>query len=133
MRRRVLAFLLVLLALPLHARQSRPLPDKDAFVREVRARLQPDADRQRNYSYVETRRQAKLDSDGRPHDETVGVIESSPGSLPGEPRWERVISEDGRPTPPAELEKADRKRREEAEAFQRKQSRKTDGDRARDA
>src|SRR5262245_49603808 len=130
----------LLLALPLAAHQARPassrverpLPDRDAFLRDVRKHLQTDEQRQEGYSYVETRRQAQLDKNGNPQGESVKVFESYPG-FPGERRWERLISEDGKPVPKAELEKQDRKRREEAEAFIRKQQKETDADRAKAA
>src|SRR6266545_2578990 len=76
--------------------QERPLPDQESFLREVRTRLQTDSSLQRSYVYVETRREQKLDSRGRVQQESVKVYESYPG-LPGEERWERLISEDGRP------------------------------------
>lgn len=123
---------LLLLALPLAAQHARPLPDQDAFLREVRRHLQTDDQAQHGYAYVETRRQEKLDKSGRPQGQSVKVIESYPG-FPGEDRWERVISEDGRPTPAAELAKQDRKRQEAAEAFVRAQRRQTASDRARSA
>jgi hypothetical protein len=63
--------------------------------------------------YVETRREQKLDKDGRTREESVKVVESYPG-LPGEERWERLIAEDGRPVPPEELAKQDRERLEKA-------------------
>ncbi len=46
--------------------------------------------------YVETQREVKLDKDGRIEEESVKVYESYPG-LPGQPRWERLISKNGKP------------------------------------
>ena len=46
------------------------------------------------------------------------MYESYPG-LPGEERWERLISEDGRPRPASELEKEMRDRQKKAEALVR--------------
>src|SRR5262245_40349874 len=76
--------------------QERSLPDQQAFLKETRKHLQTDSSVQRNYMYVETRREVKLGKDGRVEEETVKVVESYPG-LPGQPRWERVISENGKP------------------------------------
>ena len=84
--------------------QTRPLPDRDAFLREVRTRLDTNDDRLSGYSYVETTRRVKLDGGGRPAGESIRIAESYPG-LPGEPRWERVLEEDGRRTPDADLRK----------------------------
>ena len=88
------------------AAQERPLPERDAFLRETRKHLQTDTSLQRSYVYVETRREQKLDKRGRVLEESVKVFESYPG-LPGENRWERLIAETGRPRPAAELEKVD--------------------------
>src|SRR6478752_6796092 len=74
--------------------QDRPLPDQETFLREVRARLRTDSSLQSSYIYTETRREQKLDDRGRVTQESVKVYESYPG-LPGEERWERLISEDG--------------------------------------
>jgi hypothetical protein len=49
----------------------------------------------------------------------VKVLESYPG-LPGEQRWERVLSEDGRTVPAQELEKGDRDRQKHVEEYARK-------------
>jgi hypothetical protein len=99
--------------------QSRPLPDPRPFLEEVKKRLQTDEDRQSAYMYVETRREQKLDKAGNPTGESVKVFESYPG-LPGELRWRRQISEDGKPTPPRELEKQDRERQKHAEEYAKK-------------
>jgi hypothetical protein len=98
--------------------QERPLPDQDRFLREARARLQTDSTLQSSYIYTETRRERKLDGSGRVKEESVKVFENYPG-LPGEGRWERLISENGRPRPAAELEKEMRERQKKAEALAR--------------
>ena len=95
------------------AAQDRPLPDQDSFLKETRKHLQTDSALQRSYVYVETRREQKLDKQGRVSDESVKVFESYPG-LPGESRWERLISENGRPVPKEELAKQDRDRQAKA-------------------
>src|ERR1700738_4252680 len=98
--------------------QERPLPDQESFLREVRTRLQTDSTLQSGYIYVETRREQKLDGGGRVEQESVKVIESYPG-LPGEGRWERLISENGRPRAASDLEKELRNRQKKAEAMVR--------------
>jgi hypothetical protein len=96
------------------AAQERPLPDQGAFLEEARARLQTDHSLQRSYAYVETRRERKLDGDGRITEETVRIIESYPG-LPGEDRrFERVVAIDGKPVPARDLAAGDRERQEKA-------------------
>jgi hypothetical protein len=96
--------------------QSRPLPEQDAFLREARTHLQTDASLQSGYMYVETRREQKRDQAGRIDEERVRVYESYPG-LPGEERWERLISEDGKPVSAETLAKQDAERRKKAEAM----------------
>lgn len=126
---RAVAALLCLFASAASA-QQRPLPDAAAFLQEARKHLESDDARQRGYMYVETRHDQKLDKNGRPTSESVKVFESYPG-LPGEERWERVISEDGKPTPPQALEKADSDRRRHAEDYARKVAKDPDAERAR--
>ena len=63
--------------------QERPLPEREAFLRETRKHLQTDTSLQSGYVYVETRREQKLDERGRVLEESVKVFESYPG-LPGE-------------------------------------------------
>jgi multidrug efflux pump subunit AcrA (membrane-fusion protein) len=80
--------------------------------------LQTDSTLQSGYVYVETRREQKIDGRGRVEQESVKVYESYPG-LPGEDRWERLISENGRPRAASDLEKELRDRQKKAEALAR--------------
>jgi hypothetical protein len=118
MRCKAALVLLSLLATPLAA-QQQPLPDQRAFLQEVRKHLDTDEFRQLGYMYVETRRDRKLDKAGQPTGESVKILESYPG-LPGEERWERVLSEDGKAIPPQELERRDRERQKHVEEYARK-------------
>ena len=129
-RFRALAALLTTVVGGAGAAQDRSLPEREAFLAEVRTRLASDRSLQSRYRYVETRRDFKLDEDGRPTDESVKVFENYPG-LPGEGRWERLIVEDGRPVPVEELAKQDRERAERAETLARRQANASDRDRAR--
>lgn len=107
-----------LLSLTAPSAQERPLPEQERFLREVRARLQTDSTLQSSYTYVETRREQKLDGSGRVKEQSVKVYESYPG-LPGEERWERLMSENGRPRPASDLEREIRDRQKKAEALAR--------------
>jgi hypothetical protein len=111
---RLLICTLCSIATALVAAQDRPLPDRDAFLRETRKHLQTDSSLQSSYSYVETRREQKRDGRGQIKEERVRVFESYPG-LPGEERWERLISENGVPTPPRDLARQDADRKKKAE------------------
>jgi hypothetical protein len=126
MHRIVAGALICLVAISSHAQrlladgsQGGPLPDPERFLHEARKHLEPDDERQSGYVYVETRHDQKLDKAGKPTGESVKVFESYPG-LPGEGRWERLLSEDGRPVPPRELEKTDRERQKHVEEYARK-------------
>jgi len=130
MLRLVAVAFLCLIAMPSHARQ-RPLPDHQAFLQEVRKRLDTDDGRQSGYMYVQTRRDHKLDKAGKPTDESVKVSESYPG-LPGEPRWVRLLSTNGKPVPPHDLEKADAERRKHAEDYARKLASDPEKERAKE-
>ena len=101
------------------AAQDRPLPDQESFLKETRKHLQTDSALQSSYVYVETRREQKLDKQGRIREESIKVFESHPG-LPGEARWERRIAENGRPVPADELAKQDRERQTKAAAMARR-------------
>ncbi len=96
--------------------QNRPLPDQEAFLKETRKHLQTDSSVQSSYMYVETRREQKLGKDGRMEEESVRVYESYPG-LPGQPRWERLISEDGKPVAANKLADQDSDRTKKATAM----------------
>lgn len=96
--------------------QNRPLPDQDAFLKETRKHLQTDSKVTSNYVYVETRHEQKLDKNGKVNEESTRVYESYPG-LPGEPRWERLISENGKPVAAANLADQDRDRAKKANAM----------------
>ena len=100
--------------------QERPLPELEPFLKEVRVRLQPDDARSSAYAYTYTEHRVKIDGDGKSRGESVKVTESYPGFGPGEPRWDRVIAEDGKPVPDSELVKKDAERQKQAEQYARR-------------
>ncbi len=111
------------------AQSPRPLPDQATFQREVRARLQIDDFRQRDYVYTATQRSLSVDGKGKVGEERSKVVESYPG-LPGEGRWERLLVENGKRVSEADLAKQDRDRQREVEAYQRTRARLTTAERA---
>ena len=113
-----------------NAAQDRPLPDLEPFLTQVREHLQPDSTLQNNYTYVETRRELTLDKHGRTTGVSEKVFESYPG-FPGEPRWERLIAEDGVPVPAKKLEEVDRRRQEKAVSYARRLQEHPEQERAR--
>src|SRR5262245_89534 len=110
--------------------EQRPQPDQEPFLAETRKHLQTDSALQSSYVYVETRRELALDKNGRTKEESVKVFESYPG-LPGEERWERLISEDGRPVPADELAKQDRERLKKANEMAQRLAQDSTKERAR--
>jgi hypothetical protein len=110
--------------------QDRPLPDQTEFLKEARKHLETDSSLQSAYVYLETERELKLDKAGRTQEETVKVYESYPG-LPGEPRWERLISENGRPVSAEELAEQDRDRAKKANAMAKRLETDPEKERAR--
>ena len=110
--------------------QDRPLPDKDEFLQQTRKHLRIDSSVQRNYMYVETRRETKLDKDGRVAEELVRVFESYPG-LPGQPRWERLISKNGQPVSAEDLAEQDLERTKKANEMARRLAADPDKEQAR--
>ena len=88
---RCIVMALLLLAARAQA-QDYPLPDPAAFLPEVKKLLQTDQTLQSSYSFVETRRERKLDGGGRATSESVAVGWESPllttvmaGLCPGHP------------------------------------------------
>ena len=112
------------------AAQERPLPELESFLEQVRERLQTDSSLQSGYTYVETRRELKLDKHGRTTGVSEKVFESYPG-FPGESRWERLIAEDGKPVPAAKLADGDRRRQKEAESYARRLQQNPEREQAR--
>jgi len=116
---RLVVIALLLTAAPLA--QERPLPDFDVFAAQVRKRLATDVERQSGYTFIERRTEQKVDSSGRPTSESVKVYEVYPG-LPGEPRYRRLIEENGRPIGADKLARQDRERKEHVESYVRAQA-----------
>jgi hypothetical protein len=120
----------LVIAVASSAAQDRPLPDQESFLKETRNHLQTDSALQSSYVYVETRREQKLDKQGRVREESVKVFESYPG-LPGEARWERLIAENGRRVPAEDLAKQDRERQAKAAGMVRRLAEDAPKERAR--
>ena len=129
MRRHSIVVLLVMHAAT-GAAQDRPLPEMEPFIKEVRPRLNTDRTLQSSYAYVETRRELKLDKKGGVTGVSEKVFESYPG-FPGEPRWERLIAEDGTPVPAGKLAEEDRRRQNKAESYARRLQDHPEKERAR--
>ena len=120
MRVLVLAVLVTAFA-SIYAAQERPLPNYDAFAAEVKKHLATDEERQSGYMFLERRIEQKLDSGGRPTSESTKVFEVYPG-LPGEPRYRRLIEENGRVLVPEKLARGDLERQKHVESYTKAQA-----------
>ncbi len=90
----------------LSAQLPRPLPEADAFVAAVRARLFTDEDLQRDYTYLEKREEVRVSKLGKVHVGRTRLFEVYPSPEPGH-RYRRLIADDGVPLDPKELERRD--------------------------
>ena len=101
--------------------QDRALPEFNAFIAQVKDRLQTDSDLQSGYSFTEREVEQTLDGSGRVKQQTVKVFEVYP-ALPGEEPYRRLIEEDSKPVPASELAKRDRERQKHVEEYARRRS-----------
>jgi hypothetical protein len=100
----------------LHAQESaRPLPDASAFLRQVREHLQSDHLLQSQYTYYERRQKVQIGRLGGVSMGPVKVYEVYPSLAEGQ-TYKRLISVDGTPLTPEELEKQDREFRASVQA-----------------
>ena len=102
--------LLALAATPTAAQDgSRPLPDPETFLEQVRAHQGTDRLLLSQYTYIEERTEMPR---GRPDEATTELVQIFPAVDPGQ-TYIRLLAVDGEPLEPDEVEKRDRKRREQ--------------------
>lgn len=107
-----------------------PLPDTAAFAREVRARLLSDRELQSQYTFLEHRQEIEVSKLGKVARGPLSVYEVYPSVEPGN-TYKRLVSVNGVPLSAAELEKNDRKHRENVLRELRRREHESPGDRAR--
>ena len=88
---------------------SRPLPDPETFLEQVRAHQGTDRLLLSQYTYIEERTEMPR---GRPDEATTELVQIFPAVDP-EHTYIRLLAVDGEPLEPDEVEKRDRKRREQ--------------------
>ncbi len=96
-----------MLGLRLVHAQEKPLPDLDTLLKELRKTLHSDRVLLSQYTYVEKSTENSLDKKGQVTKSEVEVREVYP-SLDEDLSYERLISKNGKPVDPKELEKKDR-------------------------
>ena len=102
--------LLALAATPTAAQDgSRPLPDPETFLEQVKAHARPDRLLLSQYTYVEERTEVPR---GQPDKATTELVQIFPAVDPDR-TYVRLLAVDGEPLEPDEVEKQDRKRREQ--------------------
>jgi hypothetical protein len=87
--------------------QDAPLPDKTAFLQEVRKRLRDDRDVMGEYTYTQTTSKFR-DEDGKAVREDIRVFEVYP-SIDDDLTYTRLVRINGQPVPAAILAKEDAK------------------------
>lgn len=99
------------------------VPDRAAFIERVKAHLLDDQDAERLYTYGERSRQYESRR-GQRALKSEKLYECYP-ELDGRGVYRRLVATNGKPTPAADLDKQDRKRREQVEKVLQQQARET--------
>lgn len=107
----VLALIVVLAASALAGGQAptSPVPDRDAFVAEVRARLRTDEELQSRYTYSEKRQQIRVSKLGKVQLGQTRLFQVYPSPEPGQ-TYRRLMAVDGVPLNPDVLKARDEAR-----------------------
>jgi hypothetical protein len=136
-RRSISTFLLLAIVLtspvepaPLGAQQAEPLPDGRVVAAEVRKRAMTDRELQSQYTFIENREEIEVSKLGRVRKGPTKTYEVYPSREPGN-TYKRLIAINGKPLPPAELEKQDRKHREDILREMEKRQREKPAERAK--
>ena len=92
------------------AQDPAPLPVPSEFVRRVREAVKLDYELQKDYTYVEKRRDVKLSGFGKVTVGALRTFEVYPSTQPGE-TYKRLVAIDGKPLDAAELARRDEEHR----------------------
>jgi hypothetical protein len=106
-----------------------PLPDQAEFARKVREAVRLDYELQKNYTYIEKRRDVKVSRLGKVTVGPLRTFEVYPSKIPGK-TYKRLIAIDGVPLDPAQLARRDAEHRERMVAEAERDKNETPGQRA---
>ena len=109
---------------------DRPLPNAKAFAAEVRKRLYGDRAAMSQYTYIERREEIDISKLGKIEEGPLKVYEVYPSREAGN-TYKRLIAVDGVALTPEELEKQDRKHREDVQRELEKRRNESPDDRAK--
>jgi hypothetical protein len=106
------------------------VPDRDAFIAEVRSRLRTDEDLQGKYTYLEKRQQIKVSKLGKVQLGQTRLFQVYPSPDPGR-TYRRLMAVDGVPLDPAALKARDEARKKSLEDEAAARARETSRERER--
>lgn len=106
------------------------VPDRDAFIAEVRSRLRTDEELQGKYTYLEKRQQIKVSKLGKVQLGQTRLFQVYPSPDPGR-TYRRLMAVDGVPLDPAALKARDEARKKSLEDEAAARARETSRERER--
>src|SRR5262245_12066864 len=109
---------------------DKPLPELNSFLQEVRRHLRSDRLLLSQYTYTETNTERHLDGNGNVKKTEVEVYEVYPSLEEGQ-TYRKLISKDGKPLSPRELEKQDQEHEKKSQERTRKLERERVDERAK--
>jgi hypothetical protein len=115
---------------PVGAQSAEPLPDARVVAAEVRRRAMTDREMQSHYTFVERREEIEVSVFGKVKKGPVKTYEVYPSVEPGN-NYKRLIAVNGRPLSSAELEKQDRKHRDDVMREMQKREHESPAERAK--
>lgn len=100
--------LIALSAIPIRSESAPPLPDREAFLQQVKTHLRSDRLLMSRYTYTEKTIEKQLDKNGNIRKTEEEIYEVYP-SVEENRGYRRLIARNGKPLSAEELEKQDRK------------------------
>jgi hypothetical protein len=115
---------------PVRAQSTGPLPDGRAVALEVRRRAMTDRELQSQYTFTERREEIEVSKLGKVRKGPTKTYEVYPSAEPGN-TYKRLVAVNGKPLSAAELEKQDRKHRDDVLREVHKRERESPPERAK--